>query len=321
MAVAVGLVAVLASAGLAPQATAGASAARVEVSIGPPGVWLPIGGRPTTLTLLAKPPAAASRRALNAYVTLQSPERACAASASGDRVRPVHTIPALFAPARRDGAAYLAALAGIVVRQRRETRACVWIARSPRARGLAVSETIPLLNGLFAASVTSLPTAGGGSRLYTLDATAATTAFSFATLTTRCGHVYADPQSRVAPGELATESVAFGAGSCAGDGSRFSFASAAGASLGTLTFTVAQALAHPIAIAAVGGCELDPLADLSLATAEAYVTADGCRPGRLLSAPFDPALARRAVLEAQIDGALAELAPAGTAVDLLLNGR
>src|SRR5579884_1990149 len=97
MAVAVG-----ASAGLAPQATAGASAARVEVSIGPPGVWLPIGGRPTTLTLLAKPPAAASRRALNAYVTLQSPERACAASASGDRVRPVHTIPALFAPARRD---------------------------------------------------------------------------------------------------------------------------------------------------------------------------------------------------------------------------
>jgi hypothetical protein len=309
---------------------------QVIVSLGTAPQWQPVSGEPLDVTLFSGRPAERHASALTAYVALQSTSRACTASPAGDHVHPLIAFPGYYARADlianetsayvpQGGAApgdYGLSRPDVVVHQHGATRACVWLARRTTQRSLVLSEQIPLLNGLFAAAVTADPTAtlGDGSA-YSLQAIDVTRTFRYTTSTTECGTVYTDPATSVAPESDGDESVAYGPASCSSDGSAFAFTSASGGSLGMLTYTVAEAEANPPEVGALGGCELDGLTVTPVAFAEHYVQAVGCEVGRLLVSPFQSAYPRGDVLEAQVDGGLAEIAPAGTTVDLVLNGR
>ncbi len=305
------------------------------VLIGTPPQWLPESGARTTLTLLSGAPRArpAARAALEmAFIALQGAGSRCARTAARARGAPLE-IAGYYAHrnliSAQPGSAFAGAQAGdyatsvngVVVKQVRETRACVWLGTAPQNARLVHVQTIPLLNGLFAASVSTLPDTSAGSAAgtgYTLNAVEVGGGFSYTVATTQCGTGVGDSSGLVRDGQLATESIAIDAHPCAGDGSQFSFVGTGG-SLGTLGYTVAQAAAAPPAIATLGGCELDPVAGAPLAAAEQYVVAVGCRVGRLLVARYQPGLPSGVVTEAQVDGGLAEVAPAGTAVDLVIN--
>lgn len=303
------------------------------VSIGTPPQWLPESGTTTELTLFAGIPRVRNATADNAYIALQSAGRRCAVSPARDR-QPLLTIPNFYSPANlianqrhspfagAQAGDYAVTIPSVVVHQQRRTRACVWLVQKPRQRGLDLSQSIRLLNGMFAASVSAVPSASAGiGGAYTLDAIDVGTPFSYAVSTLQCGIRSQDASGQVGDGRLATESIAIETNPCAGDGSTFSFAVAGGRSLGALTYTITEATAAPPQVATAGACELDPVAAIALTTAEQYVEAVGCRVGRLLLAPYTAALARGAVIEAQIDGGLAEVAPRGATVDLELNGR
>jgi hypothetical protein len=303
------------------------------VSIGAPPQWLPESGVSTSLTLFSGMPAGRGAARDTAYVALQNAGRRCAPTPVKDRVTPL-TIPAYYASAnlissqKRSPFAgaprgdYAVTLPSIVIEQRGRLRVCVWLAQRPKARGLVLSQRIRLLNGMFAASVSAVPSASTGIGAdYTLDAIDVGRTFSYAATTLQCGIHYADASGSVADGQLATESIAFETNPCAGDGSTFAFTLAGGRPLATLAYTEAQAVAAPPQVASIGACELDPVALTPLASALAYVQAVGCSVRRLLVAPYDAGLPRGAVIEAQVDGGLAEVAPRGTAIDLELNGR
>jgi hypothetical protein len=306
---------------------------KLLVSLGNPPQWLPESGTPTGLTLFSGAPRSARAAAYNAYIALQRGSRRCAATPAGDH-ESLLEIPSYYTTqnliAHQSGSPFAGAqagdyavtLPGITVRLRRLVRACVWIAATEHARSLRLSEPIQLLNGLFAATVSALPSASSGvGGAYTLNAIDVGAPFRYAVTTTQCGIQYHDASAAVADGTIATESVAIESNQCAGDGSTYSFTSATGGALGSLSYSVAQAIATKPTVATVGACELDPISVIPLADATQYVQAVGCRVRRLLLAPYDPALPRGAVIEAQVDGGLAELAPSGTAVDLELNGR
>jgi hypothetical protein len=305
---------------------------KLTVLLGTPPQWLPESGTPTGLTLFSGRPAVRNASAVTAYVALQSDRQRCASTPAGDR-RPLLDIPMFyasnnliakhrsspFAGAQRGD--YAVTLPSIVVHQTGRTRVCVWLARDVRSRGLVLSQSIRLLNGLFAASVSALASAtpgiGGG---YTLNAIDVGTPFTYAVTTLQCGVHSLDTSGTVKDGQLATESIGPETNPCAGDGSTVAFA-VGDRALASLAYTVTQAIAVPPQVSTVGGCELDPVADISLIEAEQYVQAVGCTVGRLLLAPYNAGLPKGAVIEAQVDGGLAEVAPPRTAVDLELNGR
>jgi hypothetical protein len=200
-------------------------------------------------------------------------------------------------------------------------RACVWLASSPTTSTRPVVQEIPLLNGLFAASVAALPTAQAGPpSSYSVDAVDVQKPFSYGVATTVCGVTTRDPRQQVAVGEPASDSVTIGSGNCPADASTFSFFASGGHSLGRLTYTVADASTSPPLVAHAGACDLNSVAGTTLTAAQTYVVAVGCRVGRLLKAPYDKALPRGYVTEAQIDGGIAQIAPRGTKVDLVLDG-
>jgi hypothetical protein len=304
---------------------------QVRVLLGDSPYWLPVSGRATQLSLLAGP-ARGGQRGLNAYVALQSDAQRCAASARSDRGAKL-TFAAFFSgrsllpaqsPLAPDGGAergVYAATASTTVRQRGQVRACIWIARKPTARTRPIIQEIPLLNGLFAASVAALP---GGHRgapsSYSADGVYVLKPFSYDVATTVCGTTTTDPRQSVAAGAQASELVAIGSGDCATDASTFSFFGAGGRSLGQLSYTVAQASARPFVVAHLGACDLNGAAATTLAAAESYIGAVGCRVGRILRSPYDKALARGAVAEVQVDGGIAQIAPLGTTVDLVVDG-
>jgi hypothetical protein len=303
------------------------------VSIGTPPQWLPERGVSTSLTLFSGVPAGRGAARDTAYLALQNAGRRCARTPARDRVT-LMTIPSYYASANlissekgspfagAPSGDYAVTLPSIVVQQRGSTRVCVWLAPRPKARGLVLSQRIRLLNGLFAASVSAVPSASTGiGGAYTLDAIDVGRVFSYAATTLQCGVHYADASGTVADGQLATESIAIETNPCAGDGSTFAFTLAGGRPLATLAYAEAQAVAAPPQATSIGGCELDPVAITPLASAIAYVQAVGCSVRRLLVAPYNAGLPRGAVIEAQVDGGLAEVAPRGTAIDLELNGR
>jgi hypothetical protein len=303
------------------------------VSLGTAPQWLPESGVTTELTLFSGAPMVRNAAADNAYIALQNAGRPCAVSPAR-APQPLLVIPSFYAPANlissqrhspfagAQAGDYAVTLPSVVVHQHGRTRACVWLAQKPRSHGLDLSQSIRLLNGLFAASVSAIPSASTGiGGAYTLDAIDVGTPFSFAVTTLQCGVHSQDASGQVGDGRLATESIAIETNPCAGDGSTFSFAGAGGRALATLTYTITQATAAPPQIATAGACELDPVAAISLTTAYQYIQAVGCRVGRLLLAPYTSALPHGAVVGAQIDGGLAEIAPRGSAVDLVLNGR
>ena len=305
------------------------------VSLGDPPQWLPEARVPLSLTIFSGRPRRGAASTLNAYVALQAAGRSCAASPRADRTQllvvphlytALHRVAGGGSPFAPDGGAqagdYAATLPGVVVRQAGSVRSCVWLAGKPSQRGLAADQDITLLNGLFAASVSAVPSAAEtANRSYTLNAINVGGPLGIAASTDDCGTRYLDGARTVADGEVATESFAFGPSSCPSDGSRFSFSAAGVRSLGTLTYTLAQATAAPPEVSSLGACELDGVTVTPLTEADQYVQDVGCSVGRLLVAPHQAGLPRGAVLEAQVDGGLADIAPRGTAVDLVLNGR
>ena len=310
------------------------SRGQLLVSLGDPPDWLPESGTPETLTLFAGRPALRHTAGINAYIAVQRAGSRCAPTAHRGHAHLV--LPDLYArgnqltrtsPFTPGGGAErgddAASLSGVVVHQARVARFCIWLARSPTERGPVARQDVPLLNGLFAASVSAIPSASksAGGRYYTMNAIAVGRSLVYGASTSTCGGVSDDGPRTTAAGELATESISYGSNPCAGDGSTFSFTTAAGRSLGSLSYPVADALTAPPLVASRGGCELDALTVVPLAAAQSYLPAVGCRVGRLLLSPLSRAEPRGAVLEAQVDGGVASVAPRGTAVDLVLNGR
>jgi hypothetical protein len=297
-------------------------------SLGTPPQWLPESGVPTTLTLFAGPRSDAGL-ANNAYIALQRASRRCARSAAGDHATLItlttpfvsanlilHERGSPWAGAPKD--VYALTVGPLTLHEARAVRVCVWLAPTPRARALALSQSIPLLNGLFAASVSTLANPSGGA--YTLDAIDVGRVFSYSIATLNCGDHYADTSGPVSDGQLATDSIAIGTNPCAGDGSIYTFTAANGSEIGTLGFSITQAVSPQPVVAAIGGCELDPIAGTPVNIAEGYVEAVGCRVKQLIVGPYSTSLPRGSVVEAQVTGGLAEVAPRGAAVDLEING-
>ncbi len=301
---------------------------QLRVLLGQTGQWQPQAGKPLTLTLISGPPRGGHASRTTAFVALQPTARACAGSARADRA-PLLAIPDFYSPGHLvaagsplapDGGArrgvYAASLAAGPLTERGAVRACVWLAGRAGAGAGAVTRLIPLLNGLFGAAVWSLPGGNG----YGLDAAAVGTGFSYAVDSAVCGRSSAGPRTSVGEGDELAAALSLGDLDCAADGSRFAFFSAHGDPLGTIAYSEADARATPAVFGHLGGCELAGVDGLSLATARRYVAAVGCRVARVLTAPYDEALARAHVGEAQVDGGEATLAPPGTAVDLVING-
>ena len=164
------------------------------------------------------------------------------------------------------------------------------------------------------------PKFGSGSeKAYTLDAVDVGRGFSYRTRTASCASTRSDRSRAVAADALVSDSISFLGAACPNDQSTFTFAAGA-TSIGSLTYSEAEATASPPYVASLGGCELDPITGTALASAERYITADGCVDGRVLTAPFQAGIERGAVLEAQVDGGIAEAAPQGTAIDFVING-
>jgi hypothetical protein len=304
------------------------------VSLGAPPQWLPVAGRPLTVTLFSGRPALRRPAGVNAYISFQRTGRRCPASPAADRRNELvipgyyarsHLVTATSSFAPGGGARagdYEYGIPGVTVHQSGATRACVWLASKPTQHTRAHVQDIPLLNGLFAASVSNVPSdAPRSGTVYNVSAVDVARRFRYAISTENCGTTYHDGPHTVADGTIATAAITFGKVPCEGDGSTFTFTATSGRSLGTLTYTAADAVAVPAAVAVLGGCELDPVTVTTLADAEQYLAADGCQIGRVLVAPFQRGIRRGAVVEAQVDGGIASVAPRGTKVDLVLNGR
>jgi hypothetical protein len=307
----------------------------LEVLLGDPPQWLPVSGRPLTVTLFSGRAAPRHPAGLTAYVALQNASRSCGASVARDHAGQVIEFPdyysgsdliaheqSLYAP--QGGAApgdYATEQPAVTVRQRGTTRACVWLAHKASQRGLVLSQEIPLLNGLFAASVSASPSAASaGGDAYSLNAIGVERTFDYSAATDTCGTVYTDPQTAVAAGSVGNEAISYGADSCSSDHTTFTFTRPSGATFGSLTYTVEQAESTPPEVSSIGACELDGLTVTSVTVASQYVQDVGCTVGRLLMTPYQSGFPRGSVLEAQVDGGVADIAPAGTAVDLVLNG-
>jgi hypothetical protein len=302
------------------------------VSLGNPPLWRPVAGTALTVTLLSGRPAPHVSH-LSAYVGFQPTSQACPASPRGDRGS-LLTIPDFYKPSDLiapgspfvpNGGAqpgdYAVSVPGVVVQGHGRIRACVWLARSARRRTTAIEQDIPLLNGLLAASVSDVPSAVPGSGdAYTLDALGVGLSFNYSLSSTECGVVSHTPATEVSAGALASATVSLLASPCGTDIGDFTL-SAGGGTVGVLSYPATDARLTPPAVATLGGCELDPVAVTALAAALQYVASDGCTVGRLLVSPYVPGVPLGAVTEAQVNGGIAEVAPFGTAVDLVLNGR
>jgi hypothetical protein len=305
---------------------------QVVVSLGDPPQWLPLSGEPTYATVFAGRPRAPHAGAGNLYIAFQSPGRLCARSVSGDHARPLlasgyfraaDLVSRQQSPFAPDGGAaagvYEQTLGPFTLHQSAATRACVWLGSSERSSALIASQLVPLLNRTFAASVSNLPQPGAGGTAYTMNAVAGR-GFTYSARTTACGRTASDTSQAVPAGTPASEAIAADPSPCPGDGTSFNF-DAGGQSLGSLNYTVAQAQGAVPFVLRAGGCELDAVDQTPLSDAVQYVQQDGCRLGNLLVSPFRRGLPRGVVIEAEVDGGIADLAPSGTTVDLVLNGK
>jgi hypothetical protein len=310
------------------------SRGQLLVSVGTPPSWQPVADQPTTVTLFSGRPALRSKSGINAYVGFQRTTRRCPAKASQDSTHELTianfyasshlvTRSSPFAPGggsqRGD---YAVSVPDVVLTGSHAVKACIWLSKKPSKRSRATSQDIPLLNGMFAASVSNVPSASPGQgNAYTLDAVDVARTFSYSALTLECGTSYTDRPRSVAPGTLGTETISVLKSPCSGDGSTFSFSSGSGASLGRLAYPAGDAIAAPPVAVPLGACELDPVTVTPVTDAEQYVESVGCSVGRLLVAAPERGIPRGAVVEAQVDGGIAQVAPRGSVVDPVLNGR
>jgi hypothetical protein len=331
------LTAIAALAALAPAAEATPllplAPGQLTVLLGQSGQWQPQASMPLTLALLAGPPRARHPLALTAYVALQPTSKACGRSPDADHeplldLGPIYAPQTLIAnessPLAPGGGAeagvHAADLPGVIINGSRTIRSCTWLDTSKRKRAPATVQDIPLLNGVFAAAVWATGRTGGPATGYTLDAMSIGNGFQYAISGEFCGQTSNGPQGRVAADQPVSFQFSISSIDCPVDGTTFTFSGPGGSSLGSIPYSITAADTSPPTIGHAGGCDLNGAAGLSLSDARRYVTTVGCAIRRVLTAPHDPSLARGVVTEAQVDGGIAPIAPAGTAVDLVVNG-
>jgi hypothetical protein len=322
-----------------------------EVSLGTAPSWLPLSGRTETLTLIAGAPKQRGAAADNVYVGFTAAQKACAAT-PGTSGNAFFTLARFFTSAHgaakhagafapnggASSSTYLASLGKVVVPESGSARACVWLAKTvgdvsktvrkgkkgkkvkvkqPR-RSLVASLPEPLLNNTFAASVSNLSGAVGAAAEVDMFAFDGGHPFRYSASAKQCNVTSSDAATTVAAGTPASESLSIGASPCTTDASTFHF-SAPGLTR-TLAYPIADAVASPSKSVGAGACELDPLTGTTLANAEAYVAAVGCTVAAVQVTPFQKSLTQGNVSWAAVDGGVAELAPRGTAVTLVVNG-
>ena len=296
-----------------------------QISIGTAPEWLPLSNTPEQVTLISGSPSVANPGADTAYVGLGAAK--CAAQASGAHGTVVafghYYSSSHLATARGDafapngGAArgvYVATSGEFVLHGSARVRACVWLGSSSHSSRLVGTTTLPVLNSSFAASVSNLSSSTGGYTMYAIDGGRS---FSYSVRTTQCGTTKTDGSSSVPAGTAGSETVGVSANPCSTDATSVSFSGGHG----SLKYPIADALANPPVTVSRGGCELDPLTGVTLSAAERYLTAVGCRLAAVEISPYQKSLPRGSVAWASVDGGLAELAPAKTAVTLVMNGR
>jgi hypothetical protein len=194
-------------------------------------------------------------------------------------------------------------------------RFCLWFSRSPRARVGAVRRTVNVAPGMFGAAMSYigrfglLP--GGGPNL--VVSAAATAPFSV----TKSGPCANDDPETDAAG-LATISGLYQSGTL--------FQNWPDTCTGSLTTSYAPGLSltysrdeyfGPKPLKAIGDCFTGSAIGLDANQAKAYLTAVGCRPGRVLSRRSSNSRQRGEVFEFSVAGARATLVPRGTVVDIV----
>jgi hypothetical protein len=305
---------------------------QLRVLLGPSGEWQPQAGLPLTLTLLAGPPRTRHAQSLRAFVAIQPVGQSCARSPAGDHHR-LLDLGAIY----RDGTlvanqssplaplggatrgVHAASVNGVELSGKASSvLACTWLDTTARKPARATAQQIPLLGGLFAAAVWA---AGTPASAYSLDALSVGNGFAYQTSSEFCGRTSNGPQASVPAGHEAALQVSITSIDCPVDGSTFTFVGPGGTALGTIQYTLTNANAVPAVIGHAGACDLAGVAGMSVAAARRYVATVGCSVGRVLTAPADGALARGTVTAAQVDGGIAPIAPDGTKVDLVTDGR
>jgi hypothetical protein len=316
-----------------------------EISLGEAPEWMPLSGTAQTLTLIAGAPAKPGFSADNAYVGFISRGARCADTPVASKA-PYSTLEHFFDRAHNGshagvfapnggapGSSFVDSVPEVVVHQSTAARACIWLAKDAGAKlvkrskkrkkpkrvasSLVTSIVVPLLNRTFAASVSNLSGATPGSGGYSMYAIDGAHVFRYTDATVQCGAKSSDAAT-VAAGTPGSESIAVSTAPCSTDESTFRFT---GHDVNRrLGYSIADAIASPAVTVTLGGCELDPLTGATLIAAKAYLTAVGCRLGKIEVTPYQKTLTRGAVAWASVDGGVAELAPAQTTVDLVLNG-
>jgi hypothetical protein len=194
-------------------------------------------------------------------------------------------------------------------------RFCLWFSRSPRARVGAVRRTVNVAPHMFGAAMAyigrfGLPAAGGPNLVVSA---AATGPFSV-TKTGPCPNddPETDPAGRAALSGLYQTATLFQnwTDSCTGS---LTTTYAPGLSL---TYSHAE-YTGPKPLKAIGDCFTGSAIGLDADQAKAYITAVGCRPGRVFSRPSLNRRERGEVYEFQVAGARATLVPRGTVVDIV----
>ncbi len=194
-------------------------------------------------------------------------------------------------------------------------RFCLWFSRSPRTRVGAVRRTVNVAPRMFGAAMSYVGrfevAAGGGPNL--VAAAAATAPFSV----TKSGPCRNDDPETDAAG-LATLSGLHQSATL--------FQNWTASCTGALTMRYAPALAltysraeyfGPKPLKALGDCFTGSAIGLDANQAKAYVSAVGCRPGRVLSRRSLNRRQRGEVFEFRVAGARATLVPRGTVVDIV----
>lgn len=194
-------------------------------------------------------------------------------------------------------------------------RFCLWFSRSPRARVGAVRRTVNVAPGMFGAVMAYVGRFGllstGGPNL--VVSAAATAPFSV-TKSGPCRND--DPETD--PAGLASYSGLYESGTL--------FQNWTDTCTGSLTTSYSPGLAltysraeylGPKPLKAIGDCFTGSAIGLDANEAKAYLTAIGCRAGRVFSRRSANRRERGEVFEFSVAGARATLVPRGTVVDIV----
>lgn len=258
--------------------------------------WYPVSGSPVKVVLWSRPLLRPSSQ-LNAYVALQSPEKPCAVSASADHARLLTQGQFYTVASSVNGVYSLSFTQQVTLAKGPYVRACVWFARSVGNPVIASSQLIPLINGLFGSTMTSLggPPVDVEGEAYSVGA---------AYLITGTPDVTPEPLPSGGP-------AGFGEGPCVN--TTFTFSYPGGPA--DVDYNCQEGIERPPVVEHIGAClfnidEFSPQ-EFTLADWLYYIQAQGCTVDYLQPNNNDIA-----AIVATIDGGEASIAPFGTHVDL-----